>query len=307
MRNGEGQGERGGEGSSGPKLRSAADEPALTDGEVSANPRGRVSGDDSLGDRGLIVTLDGPAGSGKSTVARTLAKRLGLEFLDTGAMYRGVTAAALDAGLDPKAHESGVVDLAHTQTIRFDWRQDPPRLLIGGRDITHRLRDPDTTEQVSVVSSFPAVRRLLVRAQRKIGREHPKLVTEGRDQGSVVFPEASSKFFLDASPQVRAERRCAQLREAGYDPSFQAILKNIVDRDHRDRNRSDGPLICPQDAEKLDTSAMSLEQVVDHLERRVRRQSPHALAEAQGAEAQGAHEREGGSHAGSGAPDERAG
>ena len=218
----------------------------------------------------LIVTLDGPAGSGKSTVARRLAQRLGVEFLDTGAMYRGIAAKALDRGIDPRSEAYAVVELARHTEIRFDWSTDPPQLYIGNSNVTDRLRDSDVTAAVSEVAAIPGVRQVLVHAQQAIGREHPRLVTEGRDQGSVVFPDADVKFYLDARPQVRAQRRAEQIRQAGRHVDLEALRVQIVDRDRRDASRSDGPLICPPDALRIDTSDMSLEAVVDLLEQRVR-------------------------------------
>lgn len=218
----------------------------------------------------LIVTLDGPAGSGKSTVARLLAQRLGVAFLDTGAMYRGLTAKALDRGIDPKTEAYAVVELARHAPMRFDWRADPPRLYVGDADVTDRLRDADVTTAVSDVAAIPGVRQVLVQAQQAIGHEHPRLVTEGRDQGSVVFPEAQVKFYLDAQPQVRAQRRAEQIRQAGRSVDLAALREQIVDRDRRDASRPDGPLICPEDAHRIDTSEMSLDEVVAVLEQRVR-------------------------------------
>lgn len=216
-----------------------------------------------------IVTIDGPAGSGKSTVARMLAQRLKMDFLDTGAMYRGIAAEALDTGIDP-ADADHVAELAEHLNLRFAWDHDPPRLMIDSRDVTHRLRDADVTRAVSDIAGNSAVRRLLVRAQRWIGGSHPNLVTEGRDQGSVVFTDATVKFYLDARPAVRAKRRADQLREAGKEADEQQILAAIIYRDQRDTSRSDGPLICPPDAVRIDTSDMTLEQVVRTLEDHVR-------------------------------------
>lgn len=218
----------------------------------------------------LIITLDGPAGSGKSSVARQLAHRLGLEFLDTGAMYRGITAQCLDDGIDPKSNPQIVEEFARDCMIRFDWKSDPPRLFINNRDVTHRLRDSDVTGNVSEVAAMPQVRRVLVQEQRQIGRLHPRLVTEGRDQGSVVFPNAQVKFFITASPQVRAARRAEQLRAAGREADERLILQQIVSRDQRDSTRTEGPLIKPDDAQEIDTSSISLEQVLDLLEERVK-------------------------------------
>lgn len=218
----------------------------------------------------LIVTLDGPAGSGKSTVARRLASRLGLDFLDTGAMYRGLTAQALARGIDVEKEGPLLVELVRHVEVRFDWATDPPRLLVDGKDLTDRLRDHDVTEAVSAVSAEPAVRDVLVESQRRIGREHPGLVTEGRDQGSVVFPDAELKFYLDASSQVRARRRAEQLRDLGKPFDLESIRQSIVARDHADSTRKFGPLICPDDADTIDTSPMTLDEVVDYIEAKVR-------------------------------------
>lgn len=213
----------------------------------------------------LIITLDGPAGAGKSTVAWRLAKRLGLEFLDTGAMYRGLSAKCVERGIDPVTEDYAVVELARNSDFRFDWAQDPPRLNVGGTDVTDRLRDSDVTGQVSEVAAIPGVRQVMVRDQRRMGQEHPRLVTEGRDQGSVVFPEAEVKFYLDATPSIRAQRRAEQLRAAGKKVDLEQIRDRILDRDHKDSNRKDAPLVCPEDAHRINTSEMTLDEVVELL------------------------------------------
>ena len=218
----------------------------------------------------LIVTIDGPAGSGKSTLARQLAARLGLDFLDTGAMYRAVAAKAIERGIDIPEEPYYVVELARNCPLRFDWATDPPRLYARGADVTDRLRDRDVTSAVSDVAAIGAVRQVLVQEQRCIGRDHPRLVTEGRDQGSIVFPEADVKFYLDASASVRANRRAEQLREMGKPVQLEAIRKNIVERDRKDSTRPDGPLICPDNAIRIDTSEMTLTEVLDLLEQNVR-------------------------------------
>ncbi len=222
------------------------------------------------GDMPLIVTIDGPAGAGKSTVARRVAGALGVDFLDTGAMYRGVAAAVIDAGID--AEDSDAVGaLAEGMHIGFNWGTDPPRLKVDGVDVSHRLRDADVTANVSLVAGNSRVRRVLVKAQRWIGKEHPRLVTEGRDQGSVVFENATIKFYLDASPEVRARRRADQLRAAGRtNVDEEKILHRIVHRDERDSTRTDGPLMCPEDAERIDSSDMSLDEVVELMTKRAR-------------------------------------
>ncbi len=227
---------------------------------------------------GLIITLDGPAGSGKSTVARRLARRLGMAFLDTGAMYRGIAAVCIDHAVNPRLSPERVIDIARRNPMRFDWSADPPRLIVGQRDVTDRLRDADVTGSVSDVAAIAGVRDVLVEQQRAIGLDHPWLVTEGRDQGSVVFPGAQAKFYVDASPQVRARRRATQLRDAGRDADEADILASIVTRDHKDSHRKDGPLICPDDAHRIDTSDMTLDQVLDYIEERVRDKAGKVLA-----------------------------
>jgi cytidylate kinase len=227
----------------------------------------------------LVVTLDGPAGSGKSSVARALAQRLGLEFLDTGAMYRGLAVLCLEARLTPQ-DVPGVVHLAQQMRMYFDWHADPPRLLVQARpdqparDLTDRLRDPEVTALASPISAIAAVREVLVREQQRIGHEHPRLISEGRDQGSVVFPTATAKFYLDATPQVRAERRTRQLAAAGKPVDQAEVLRQITERDRRDSTRKDGPLVCPPDATVVDTSNMPLDQVINHLETLVRAKLP---------------------------------
>ena len=220
--------------------------------------------------RRLIVSLDGPAGSGKSTVAKRVAERLGVEFLDTGAMYRGLTALALHRGLDPELSPSYVVELARACPLRFDWSADPPALMSGDFDLTPRLRDNDVTSKVSDVAKLAGVRKVMVQAQQRIGREHPRLVTEGRDQGSVVFPDADAKFFLDANPSVRAQRRADQLHALGRIANVEQIRRQIIERDRKDSTRAVAPLVCPEDALRVDTSDMTLDEVVEHVEQQVR-------------------------------------
>lgn len=220
-------------------------------------------------DEPMIVAIDGPAGTGKSTVARELAARLGLEFLDTGAMYRAAAAIALDRGL-ALDDEPGVAKAALEADLHFDWSADPPALMAFWKPIVERLREPDVSAAVSPVASLPQVRDVMVRRQRVIGAQHPRLVTEGRDQGSVVFPEAEVKIYLDASRSVRARRRLEQLRDTGVDATLEEVERDLAERDHRDSTRKVGPLVCAEDAVLVDTTEMEFDEVVDTLERIVR-------------------------------------
>jgi cytidylate kinase len=233
--------------------------------------RSRTAPSESLGaslDR-VIITIDGPAGTGKSSVARALASRLGLDFLDTGAMYRAAAAIALDRGLRPD--DAGAIVLAVSSAdLHFDWTADPPALLVSGRSLMERIREPDVTAVVSPISAIPGLRRLMVRAQRQIAEAHPRLVTEGRDQGSVVFPDAQVKIYLTASAEIRAARRAEQLRAAGQSADIDRLLADIVERDRSDASRHDGPLTCPEGAHRVDTSELRFDEVVDELERIVR-------------------------------------
>lgn len=216
----------------------------------------------------LIVTIDGPAGTGKSSVSRQLAARLGLEFLDTGAMYRAVAALVLDSGIDTTDLESNIVEIAHTierANLHFDFSKDPPDLLALGESIVHRLRDADVGVLVSPISGLREVRRILVELQQHIGRVHPRLVTEGRDQGSVVFPDACVKIYLDASIDVRAQRRADQLARQDRSSDLDSIKAEIATRDQRDASRLIGPLVCPEHAIRVDTSDIVQKEVVDRL------------------------------------------
>jgi CMP/dCMP kinase len=219
--------------------------------------------------RPIIITIDGPAGTGKSSVARSLAARLGLDFLDTGAMYRAAAAVVLDKGIDPTDAEQ-VVKTVASADLHFDWTQDPPTVLVWNQPIISRLRDPDVTAIVSQIASIPELRRHMVAKQRLIANQHRRLVTEGRDQGSVVFPDAAMKLYLDADPMVRAQRRAEQLRALGAAAQESELLQEILARDHSDSSRTSGPLICPDDAVRVDTTYLSFDDVVGKLEELVR-------------------------------------
>jgi cytidylate kinase len=221
----------------------------------------------------MIITIDGPAGTGKSTVAQTVAQQLGFDFLDTGAMYRALGLAALrrQTSLDDTRELAFV---ARHARIEFDWSHRPPTVMLNGESVGHLLRGGDATRAASYVAIVPAIREQLVEQQRQIGRERSNLVTEGRDQGSVVFPTAEFKFYLDATPAERARRRVAQLRSRGEIVDAARVLEEIVARDRRDATRCVGPLAVPQDARVIDTTELAQEQVVQRIVDTIRHAPP---------------------------------
>jgi cytidylate kinase len=220
-------------------------------------------------DQPIIVTIDGPAGTGKSTVAHLLARRLGLHVLNTGAMYRAAAAIAMDHDV-PIEHVKRLLEVVRASNMGFDWKADPPEITAYAKSFARRVGEPDVTSAVGKYADIRELRELMVGMQRKIAHDHPRLVTEGRDQGSIVFPEAQAKFYLEASSLVRAKRRQAQLLEnLGHVADVDQLRREIEDRDARDKARPFGALVCPPDAEVLDTSAMSLDEVVERLHDRV--------------------------------------
>jgi cytidylate kinase len=212
----------------------------------------------------MIVTIDGPAGSGKSTAARGLAERLGFDFLDTGAMYRVVALCCLER--DISATDRVAVTEA-AQTIDMQVRDG--HTLMNDHDVTAAIRSPEVTEAASLVAGIEGVRDELVDWQRQAASEKD-IVTEGRDQGTVVFPEAECKFFLTAAPEVRARRRQQDLERTGVTVDFEEMLRLIHERDNRDASRNVAPLKPAADARHVDTSELSADGMLDLLEKVVR-------------------------------------
>jgi cytidylate kinase len=212
----------------------------------------------------MIITLDGPAGAGKSSVAKELARRLGYRFLDTGAMYRAVALAAQRRGL--KWNDSpALAALAAEVTIELQGE----RVFLDGSDVTDEIRSTQVTSSVHYVADNPEVRAELVRIQRRVA-EGKNIVCEGRDQGTVAFPDAECKIFLTASPEERARRRLSQLQRQGERVEFAELLKQQNDRDQRDRSRPVGRLSKAADAIELVSDGMTREEVIDRLEQLVR-------------------------------------
>lgn len=210
----------------------------------------------------IIIAIDGPAGAGKSTIARHLARHFGLLNLETGAMYRAFALKALRAAL--LLDESGELErLAAETSIRLEAGGDENRVLLDGEDVTGQIRNPLVTDAASRVSVFPAIRAWMVRLQQELGAAGG-VVIEGRDIGTVVFPHADVKIFLDAAPEVRGQRRFDQLGQAGHPHAVQPeeVIRDLRARDERDRNRADSPLKPAADAVLLDSTDMTLDQAV---------------------------------------------
>ena len=217
-----------------------------------------------MGPNGLVIAVDGPAGAGKSTVARELAGRLGYVYVDTGAMYRVVGLLAREGNVAP---DDGVRlgDLAGEVSIRFvAGPVGEQSVFANGRDVTASIREQPVGELASKVSTRPEVRERLVAAQRVMGRDGG-VVLEGRDIGTVVFPDADLKFYLDASAQERGLRRHRQLQERGEAASLAAIVAEIEIRDRRDQQREHSPLRCALDAQRIDTTSLTPQAVVEKL------------------------------------------
>jgi cytidylate kinase len=210
----------------------------------------------------MIIAIDGPAGSGKSTLGRMLARALNLLYIDTGSMYRAVALATIDAALDP-ANTAAVTGLAQTVDINLEGDPDSLRVWLEGRDVTERIRDDDITAMSSIVSTIPGVRRAMVARQRELGKRGA--VMNGRDIGTVVFPDADIKFFLDAVPEERAERRLKEDQVSHPGATLEQTLAEITERDRRDSTRADSPLKIASDAVVIDSTNLPIQAVFDRM------------------------------------------
>lgn len=218
----------------------------------------------------VIVAIDGPSGAGKSTVARMLATRLNIPYIDTGAMYRAVGVSAREHGIRlPIADADEVARLADSLSIELETSGPQVRVFVNGREVTGAIREPEISLYASAVSAIAGVRTRLVALQRRLAAERGG-VMEGRDIGTRVFPDTPHKFFLTASPQVRARRRAQELESAGTPQVYDEVLAEMERRDRDDRTRKDSPLTCDETYFVVDSTERTVEDVVAEIERQVR-------------------------------------
>jgi cytidylate kinase len=207
-----------------------------------------------------VIAIDGPAGAGKSTVAKKVAEELGFLYIDTGAMYRAVTSRVLDRGIGVD-DQDGISGLVGQLCIRFMQESEMLRIMADGADVTEKIRTPEVTASVAKVAQVPAVRQAMVRLQREMAMEG-SVVLDGRDIGTVVLPDACCKFFLTASVEERAKRRWKEMQDKGYEQRLEALQSEIEQRDKEDRERILSPLMQASDAVLVDTTGMTIDGVV---------------------------------------------
>jgi len=211
-----------------------------------------------------VITIDGPSGAGKGTVSTLLAKKLGWHFLDSGAIYRVLAVASIHHQI-PADDESGLLPLASGLDVNFETTDKGVRVVLEGEDVSDTIRTEEVGATASKIASLPSIREALLRRQRGF-KQAPGLVADGRDMGTVVFPEAHVKIFLTASAEERADRRFKQLKDKGHDVSILRLLDDIKARDERDANRTIAPLVPAKDALVLDSTELNIEQVLEKIE-----------------------------------------
>ncbi|MDX6694291.1 MAG: CMP/dCMP kinase [Blastocatellia bacterium] len=217
----------------------------------------------------MIITIDGPSGAGKSTLGRMLARSLNLLYIDTGAMYRAVALAILNAKVSAQ-DTAAVAAIAANARVTLEGDPDSLQVLLDGRDVSDQIRNEDVTHTSSVISTVPEVRRLLVERQREMGARGGGVVLEGRDIGTVVFPHADIKFFLTAGPEARAQRRYEENQTSRRDSTYEETLADINARDRRDSMRDDSPLAMAADAIVIDSTELSIEDVYERMMEEIR-------------------------------------
>lgn len=223
----------------------------------------------------IRIAIDGPAGAGKSTMAKALAKRLGVHYLDTGAMYRGVAVAILERNASPR-DEKAVKEVLAQVDIRVVYEGDVQYIFVGDRDVTPYLRTPEVSAAASAVAVFPAVREKLVALQRQTAEEYD-IVMDGRDIGTFVLPDAPVKFYVTASSRERARRRLLEMQPVIREEDLNRVEEEIIARDHQDMNREFAPLCQAEDALFVDTTHMGIEETLDMMIARVKEVYPDVL------------------------------
>ena len=221
----------------------------------------------------MIVAIDGPSGAGKSTLGRLLARSLDLLYIDTGAMYRAAALAVIEAGVS-LADEEAVIKVVKGADINLAGDPDSLQVMLDGRDVSQKIRTEEVSHASSVISTISEVRRTLVNRQREMGRRGGGVVLDGRDIGTVVFPDADIKFFLTAAPEERAQRRYEEERLRERDTTFEETLADINTRDRRDSTRDDSPLRIADDAVVIDTTELSIEDVFERMLEVIRERQP---------------------------------
>lgn len=216
----------------------------------------------------ISVAVDGPAGAGKSTIARRAAEALGYVYVDTGAIYRALALAVIRAGIDPE-DSAAVTAFLPRLALRMQWQDNVQRMFLDTREVTQEIRDPKISAAASRVSAFAAVRQYLLDTQREIAQTH-HVIMDGRDIGTVVLPDAQVKIFLTASAEVRARRRWKELKECGRAEHYEQVLAELLERDRRDTQREVAPLRAAADAICLDTSELTLEESVEAMLKLIR-------------------------------------
>jgi cytidylate kinase len=217
----------------------------------------------------MIITIDGPSGAGKSTLGRLLARELNLLYIDTGAMYRAAALAVIESGVSTTDSEA-VTKVVTQADINLEGDPDSLQVMLDGRDVSQRIRTEEVSHSASVISTIPEVRRSLVNRQRELGKRAGGVVLDGRDIGTIVFPQADIKFFLTAAPEQRAHRRYEEDRMKERDATFEETLADINTRDHRDSTRNDSPLAIADDAIVIDSTEFSIEEVFEQMMKAVR-------------------------------------
>lgn len=214
----------------------------------------------------MIIAIDGPAGSGKSTIAKLLAKKLGFTYIDTGAMYRALALKVINLSLDPNNEEEVLKVLENTKIDLVD-----DKVFLDGQDVSAHIRTEEVGNVASIVARYKKVREEMVNKQRQIGINAKNAVIEGRDAGTKIFPDADLKIFMTASPEVRAQRRVQQLKEKGFLVDYNHILQKIIERDKMDYERKESPLRPTQDYIIIDTTDKTIEEVISYIENLIKK------------------------------------